>query len=284
MELIKKGSSAEISDNSATVTAENTGWFGTFGEREEINEREQSQPIYTWQSNTDVTRRLLFISIAVGTTAFLTAIAALVLALVMMKSNTFNTSSTFPTDHGALQGVSELEKNVQEMKRNLSVVREYSGKNTAELWLILNGTVHQKFFDFQKQILKLDQKVKNVRKIPGPIGPSGYNGSQGPVGPQGVPGPAGPKGSGDLRQCQLEKKSQTKIAGSNRILVHVDEPTNKRIMAVTCSTDHGTEYNLVSRVQSGNVRRYVCVCDGKSTLFNGGSSCYLHYWICPLTT
>ena len=104
MELIKKGSSAETSDNSATVTAENTSWFGTFGEREEINEREQSQPIYTWQSNTDVTRRLLFISIAVGTTAFLTAIAALVLALVMMKSNTFNTSSTFPTDHGALQG------------------------------------------------------------------------------------------------------------------------------------------------------------------------------------
>lgn len=36
----------------------------------------------------------------------------------------------------------------------------FQGKNTAELWLILNGTVHQKFFDFQKQILKLDQKVK----------------------------------------------------------------------------------------------------------------------------
>ena len=42
--------------------------------------------------------------------------------------------------------------------------------------------------------------------MPGPIGPSGYNGSQGPVGPQGVPGPAGPKGSGDLSQCQLKKK------------------------------------------------------------------------------
>ena len=61
--------------------------------------------------------------------------------------------------------------------------------------------------------------------MPGPIGPSGYNGSQGPVGPQGVPGPAGPKGSGDLSQCQLKTKSQTKIAGSNRIHVHVDEPT-----------------------------------------------------------
>lgn len=104
MELIKKGSSAETSNNSATVTEKNTGWFGKFGEREEINEQERSQPIHAWQSNTDVTRRLLFISIAVGTTAFLTAITALVLALVMMKSHAFNTSSTFPTDHGALQG------------------------------------------------------------------------------------------------------------------------------------------------------------------------------------
>ena len=58
---------------------------------------------------------------------------------------------------------------------------------------------------------------------------------------------------------------------------------NKRIMAVTCSTDHGTEYNLMSTIQGG-VRRYVCTCDGKSTLFSGGTSCYLNYWICPLTT
>ena len=58
---------------------------------------------------------------------------------------------------------------------------------------------------------------------------------------------------------------------------------NKRIMAVTCSTDHGTEYNLLSTIQGG-VRRYVCTCDGKSTLFSGGTSCYLNYWICPLTT
>ena len=33
------------------------------------------------------------------------------------------------------------------------------GENTSELWFILNGTVHKKFLDFQKQIVKLDQKV-----------------------------------------------------------------------------------------------------------------------------
>ena len=103
MELIKEGSSAEISDNPATVTAKSADLFGKFGKREGINEQEQSQLIDAWQSNTDVTRRLLFISVLIGTIAFLTAITALVLPLVMMKSLAFNTSSTFSTDHGALQ-------------------------------------------------------------------------------------------------------------------------------------------------------------------------------------
>ena len=78
----------------------------------------------------------------------------------------------------------------------------------------------------------------------------------------------------------------------NDVIVSIDNITNvyfficwqnKRIMAVTCSTDHGTEYNLMSTIQGG-FRRYVCTCDGKSTLFSGGTSCYLNYWICPLTT
>ena len=61
--------------------------------------------------------------------------------------------------------------------------------------------------------------------MPGPIGPPGYNGSQGPVGPQGAVGPAGPKGSGDFGQCQFITKHADIIPGSNRIPVHVDEPT-----------------------------------------------------------
>ena len=62
--------------------------------------------------------------------------------------------------------------------------------------------------------------------MPGPIGPPGYNGSQGPVGPQGALGPAGPKGSGDFSQCQYKNKSGGLIpAGSDRIRVHINEPT-----------------------------------------------------------
>ena len=60
--------------------------------------------------------------------------------------------------------------------------------------------------------------------MPGPIGPPGYNGSQGPVGPQGAVGPAGPKGSGNFSQCQYDIEEKNKIGGSNRILVHFDEP------------------------------------------------------------
>ena len=61
--------------------------------------------------------------------------------------------------------------------------------------------------------------------MPGPIGPPGYNGSQGPVGPQGAVGHAGPKGSGDFGQCQFITKHADIIPGSNRVLVHIDEPT-----------------------------------------------------------
>ena len=61
--------------------------------------------------------------------------------------------------------------------------------------------------------------------MPGPIGSPGYNGSQGPVGPQGAVGPAGPKGSGDFSQCRYDIESGDKVSGTNRILVHFDEPT-----------------------------------------------------------
>ena len=58
-------------------------------------------------------------------------------------------------------------------------------------------------------------KVKNVSKIPGPIGPPGYNGSEGPV---------GRKGS-DFSQCQYATTSADMIPGTTRVLVSINEPT-----------------------------------------------------------
>lgn len=119
----------------------------------------------------------------------------------------------------------------------------------------------------------VETKVKNVSKMPGPIGPPGHSGSQ---------GPAGRNGSSDFSACQFRTKAESMTPGTNRILTHLDEPPNQKIIAVTCSTDYNSEYNLLSQMQGG-VRRYVCTCNGKSTLFTRGTSCYLNYWICPLT-
>nr|XP_058965167.1 collagen alpha-1(XVII) chain-like [Pocillopora verrucosa] len=101
---------------------------------------------------------------------------------------------------------SELEKNVQEMKRNLSALREYSDQNTKEIWLAiqsapctlseLNTSVNEKLLDFRQQILQLDQKVKNTNSSRSIVGPPGVNGSngEGDIGPTGPVGPAGPSG------------------------------------------------------------------------------------------
>ena len=82
-----------------------------------------------------------------------------------------------------------------------------------------------------------------MSKLPGPIGPRGFNGSQGPIGPagptgfngtqgiqgvigpqgfngsQGPPGPQGPQGAGDFSQCEHKTESlsgsQTQISGNS---------------------------------------------------------------------
>nr|XP_058943457.1 macrophage receptor MARCO-like [Pocillopora verrucosa] len=106
-------------------------------------------------------------------------------------------------------GASELEKNIQEMKRNLSALREYSDQNTKEIWLAiqsapctlseLNTSVNEKLLDFRQQILQLDQKVKNTNSSRSIIGTPGVNGSNGDVGPTGLPGPPGYNGTkGDI--------------------------------------------------------------------------------------
>ncbi|CAH3044122.1 unnamed protein product [Pocillopora meandrina] len=222
--------------------------------------RERAQP---YKDSGEVkSRYFLFVGTAIAIASLLTAAATMVLAFAMTNSR-----SDVSTTRESCCEMSEINKNLQELKNNFSAPRESSvSKKLRELDVALAN--------MKKELEIMKKKVNNVSKVPGPIGPPGYNGSE---------GPASRSGSSDFSQCQFEIKSASMIPGSNRILVHIDEPSNKRIMAVTCSTDYGTEYNLMSRTQGG-VRRYVCTCNGKSTLFSGGTSCYLNYWICPLTT
>ncbi|CAH3166407.1 unnamed protein product, partial [Porites evermanni] len=156
-------------------------------------------------------------------------------------------------------------------------------------------------------------KVENVSKLPGPVGPPGVNGSQGPIGPagpqgfngsqgaigpqgfngsQGPIGPQGPQGAGDFSLCEYmstsSKGSQdtvTSINPASSIQVSLGEPNDKRIVGVSCSTDRAQMYLLSSEVNQSNGQRfYRCDCSGH---FGAGSqtvTCFMNYWLCPLST
>ncbi|XP_027041434.1 collectin-12-like [Pocillopora damicornis] len=173
----------------------------------------------------------------------------------------------------------------------------------------------------------LSLKVENVSKLQGPVGPRGFNGSQGLVGPagpqgvngtqgpqgvigpqgfngsqglpgsdglQGATGPPGPPGAGDFSQCEFMTStdigSQTAFRGNTlpaATKVILTEPTDKRIVGVTCSTDFAQLYILEAEIApSTNKQVYRCECYGNQG--NVGTiksiQCFMHYWLCPLTT
>ncbi|KAJ7351854.1 hypothetical protein OS493_035159 [Desmophyllum pertusum] len=134
----------------------------------------------------------------------------------------------------------------------------------------------------------ITEKVNDVSKMAGPIGPPGHNGSQGPAGPAGSTGPPGPKGAGNFSSCQYKVQTSAVTPGVNWAKAAETEPNGKRITGATCSTNFGSEYNLISQEQAMGKWRYICTCRGTSTLFTprGGpaKNCYLHYWECPLPT
>ncbi|CAH3185293.1 unnamed protein product, partial [Porites lobata] len=150
-------------------------------------------------------------------------------------------------------------------------------------------------------------KIENVSKLPGPVGPpgvngpagpQGFNGSQGAIGPQGFNGsqgpigPQGPQGAGDFSLCEYVSTSSTgsqnpvtSINPATSIQVTLGEPNDKRIVAVSCSTDRAQMYLLSSQINPSDGQRfYFCDCFGH---FDGGSqsvTCFMNYWLCPLST
>lgn len=170
----------------------------------------------------------------------------------------------------------------------------------------------------------LSVKVENVTKLQGPVGPRGFNGSKGPVGPagpqglsgtqgpQGVIGPQGfngsqgspgsdglqgdpgPPGAGNFSQCEFmtstETGSQTAfqrntLPASTKVII--TEPSDKRIVGVTCSTDFAQLYVLEAQTNpSTNEQVYRCECYGNQGTVGTIKSiqCTMHYWLCPLIT
>ncbi|XP_022810445.1 collagen alpha-1(XVII) chain-like [Stylophora pistillata] len=159
-------------------------------------------------------------------------------------------------------------------------------------------------------------KLENESKLQGPVGQRGFNGSQGPVGPagprgfngtqgpqgviglqgfngsQGPPGPQGPKGAGDFSQCKHKTKdltgNQPPITSNslpNPIKVILGEPSGKKILGVSCTTDYGQIYLLSHVINGANGQLfYHCSCYGQHGTGQASVKCVMHYWECPLTT
>ncbi|XP_022810442.1 macrophage scavenger receptor types I and II-like [Stylophora pistillata] len=162
----------------------------------------------------------------------------------------------------------------------------------------------------------LSNKIENVRKLQGPIGPRGFNGSQGPIGlagprgfngtqgPQGMigpqgfngsqgpPGPQGAKGAGDFSQCEHKTEdltaTQDQIISNNLpnpVKVILGEPSGKKIVGVSCTTNRAQLYLLTSEINPANGQlHYTCNCYGHHGTGQIDVQCTMHYWECPLTT
>ncbi|XP_031572184.1 uncharacterized protein LOC116306295 [Actinia tenebrosa] len=135
----------------------------------------------------------------------------------------------------------------------------------------------------------LTDQISNVSKQEGPSGPPGSQGPPGPQGPQGPPGIQGPVASGgaNLSLCQFKIATSTPVTANS--LAETDliwmEPSGKRIVGATCSTNAALEYNFNSYTKPSGERVYRCMCKGQSSKFfssTGKMYCYLNYWECPL--
>ena len=88
-------------------------------------------------------------------------------------------------------------------------------------------TYSQSRFCVCKVIIPHSSQVNSVAKMPGPVGPPGFNGSQGYNGSEGPVGPPGPKGAGDLSLCEykIEEGGPVSSGSSVETDVTLTEPS-----------------------------------------------------------
>lgn len=134
-----------------------------------------------------------------------------------------------------------------------------------------------------------DKGNPGVNGFPGTDGTKGPQGDKGPVGPigddgptgaEGPGGPVGPQGIGNFSWCQ-EKSVSVGLTDTSGKKAAVSDSQGTKILAATCSTDYGQEYNLV--VTKGNFNTYECVCRGAIVgKVESNVNCILYYWACPI--
>ncbi|XP_027041458.1 collectin-12-like [Pocillopora damicornis] len=202
-------------------------------------------------------------------------------------------------------GLNNLEKTVNSTKDELA-----SRIARADLWL--NSTTER--LDQEDVSIKslindinatLSLKVENVSKLQGPVGPAGpqgFNGTQGPqgvIGPQGsnesqgspgsdglqgAAGPSGPPGAGDFSQCEFMTSTDT---GSQTAFQGNTLPAATKVILTEPTVNLAQLYILEAEiVPSTNNQVYHCECYGNQGSVGTIKSiqCFMHYWLCPLTT
>lgn len=86
--------------------------------------------------------------------------------------------------------------------------------------------------------------------------------------------------AGNFNSCEHRMIKGTKVSSGATASVSYTEPSDKRVMGITCSTDHAKEYKLESKKKG----YYECTCSGVSDASIKSIHCFLHLWECPINT
>nr|XP_058969809.1 collectin-12-like [Pocillopora verrucosa] len=213
-------------------------------------------------------------------------------------------------------GLKRLEENLNVLENKLAIAMSETNVklNSSTGRLFQEDAIIRNLIEAINITLSL--KIENFSKLQGPIGPRGFNGSKGAIGsagPQGFngtqgtqgvigppgfngsegpPGPQGPNGAGDFSQCEHKEENLngnqdpvTSYTLPSPIKVTVGEPSGKKIVGVSCSTDHAQLSLLSTKIKASNKQLfYHCSCYGHHGTGQAAIQCVMHYWECPLTT
>ncbi|XP_058969809.2 collectin-12 isoform X1 [Pocillopora verrucosa] len=213
-------------------------------------------------------------------------------------------------------GLKRLEENLNVLENKLAIAMSETNVklNSSTGRLFQEDAIIRNLIEAINITLSL--KIENFSKLQGPIGPRGFNGSKGAIGPagpqgfngtqgtqgvigppgfngsEGPPGPQGPNGAGDFSQCEHKTTdltgNQDPVTSNtlpSPIKVTVGEPSGKKIVGVSCSTDHAQLSLLSTKIKASNKQLfYHCSCYGHHGTGQAAIQCVMHYWECPLTT
>lgn len=271
---------------------------------------------YALHSQAAVVRRLLCISVAVVTVAFLTAAATLVLALFLMLHGTNNMAVSSNNDDPLQESKlsrSKFETDLKAVKQNISTIQSraadkaFAGeleKLKAKISEIGEKVTNLDKGNISDNVQKQDEAKLDLRIVKSVnatvtgklrdvqqditrleqmvIKISKDPGPRGPRGFNGTNGLPGRPGYSNWTLCSYNHQASAGVSPSvyANQEVQITEPNGKKFLGVTCDTNDAKFVRMTSTTSKYSIN-YKCTCT--ETLRSGFSKmyCYLHYWECP---